>query len=120
MRLGRYARAAIDLSRRARRVWRPAGTAGASDHRRRVSAGTARIHTGHIWYRCCDRTGDRPGIGGYLSEAYNWRMVFLLILRSVPRPSSLYGYGCTTRTNVINKLELDGFLALSIAVTCGN
>ena len=104
MRLSRYARAAIDLSRRTRRVWRPAGTAGASDHRRRVSARTARIRTGHIWYRCCNRTGDRPGdsvviyprltIGGWC---------FCLFSRSVPRHLSLYGCGCTTRTNVIQQ-----------------
>ena len=102
MRLSRYARAAIDLSRRTRRVWRPAGTAGASDHRRRLSARAARIRTGHIWYRCCNRTSHRPGIGGYLSGLTIGGWCFCLFYRSVPRPYRCMA-GCTTKMNVIQQ-----------------
>ena len=61
-----------------------------------------------------------PAIGGYLSEAYNWRMVFLLILPLCAATFiAVWLWVHDTNERHPTSLNWTGFLALSIAVTCG-
>ena len=61
-----------------------------------------------------------PALGGYLSEAYNWRMVFLLILPLCAATFiAVWLWVHDTNERHPTSLNWTGFLALSIAVTCG-
>ena len=115
--LSRYARAAIDLSRGQALAYWYAGQAiivAVYPPERRAFA------QGIFGIAVVIGPAIAPALGGYLSEAYNWRMVFLLILPLCAATFiAVWLWVHDTNERHPTSLNWTGFLALSIAVTCG-